>query len=82
MVDLPAPEAPTNATLFPAGTSRVIRFRAAFFGHIGKTDIFETDVAFNGTQIHRPRFFEDFRFRVQKLEQALRSSQPFLKAGV
>lgn len=55
MVDLPDPERPTSATVFPSGISRLILRSAAFATRVGKGDVLELEIAFR--PLNDPRTF-------------------------
>ncbi len=68
MVDLPAPEGPTMASVLPGGTSKLMPFQNLAVGIIGKMHIVEAQMAPGNGQRLRAWPVGDLRVLAENIE--------------
>ena len=76
MVDLPAPDGPTTASVLPAGTVKVTALQHDAFGIVAEHDILEADLAAAHDQRLGARPVLDLLRPVEQAEHRLHIDQP------
>ena len=82
MVDLPAPDGPTMATIFPAGTSKLTCFRIWPLRIVSERDVLELDLALGDVKRLGARAIEDLGRFLQQSEHRLDVDQPLLDLAI